>query len=231
MTTRTRWLTGLAAVLGYGLLWLGWVQHWSWLDWFDNALLDAAHRYGMAHHGWVRGWNLLCDVFHPGIFELVGVVAGAVELARRHWRRSVFLLVGVALAGVVTEISKDIARRPRPLTALVHEPSWSFPSGHALGTMAGALGLCAVLLPLLGLTWRRVVAVSAVVVVLLVGAGRVILNVHNPSDVLAGWLLGYTWFLVCLPILGSRVTSAPPEPASDDARNQLNPDGGTTVES
>jgi undecaprenyl-diphosphatase len=97
--------------------------------------------------------------------------------------------------------------------------------------MAGALGLCAVLLPLLGLAWRRVVAVSAVVVVLLVGAGRVILNVHNPSDVLAGWLLGYTWFLVCLPILGSRVTSAPPEPASDDARNQLNPDGGTTVES
>ena len=37
-----------------------------------------------------------------------------------------------------------------------------------------------------------------VLMVLAVGAGRVVLNVHYPSNVLAGWALGYLCFLTCL---------------------------------
>ena len=40
--------------------------------------------------------------------------------------------------------------------------------------------------------------VVGVVVVLAIGIGRVVLNVHHPSDVLAGWALGYVWFVVCV---------------------------------
>jgi membrane-associated phospholipid phosphatase len=31
-----------------------------------------------------------------------------------------------------------------------------------------------------------------------IGIGRVVLNVHHPSDVLAGWSLGYAYFVACL---------------------------------
>ncbi|MGH3560643.1 MAG: phosphatase PAP2 family protein, partial [Mycobacterium sp.] len=44
------------------------------------------------------------------------------------------------------------------------------------------------------------VAVGALIVVA-VGFGRVALNVHHPSDVLAGWALGYVYFLVCARLL------------------------------
>ncbi|MBV8294545.1 MAG: phosphatase PAP2 family protein [Mycobacterium sp.] len=41
------------------------------------------------------------------------------------------------------------------------------------------------------------------------GAGRVVLNVHYPSDVLAGWALGYLWFFVCLVTVRPRPLTAP----------------------
>jgi membrane-associated phospholipid phosphatase len=48
---------------------------------------------------------------------------------------------------------------------------------------------------------------------LLVGIARVALNVHYPSDVLAGWSLGYLYFLLCLlvfrPSAGARGRPAP----------------------
>jgi membrane-associated phospholipid phosphatase len=44
------------------------------------------------------------------------------------------------------------------------------------------------------------VALGAMTVVL-IGVGRVVLNVHYPSDVLAGWALGYAYFALCLLIV------------------------------
>jgi membrane-associated phospholipid phosphatase len=41
------------------------------------------------------------------------------------------------------------------------------------------------------------VALGALTVIA-IGIGRVVLNVHYPSDVLAGWALGYAYFVACL---------------------------------
>lgn len=207
MTNRNRWLFGTAAVIGYALLWVGWVAQWPWVTTFDTSLLAPLHRYGAAHPGWVLGWKWFSFIFGPWTFRIIAVVVAFVALARRQRRTALFLLIGVAATGLVTEVAKDIAQRARPLTALAHEPSWSFPSGHALGTMAGALGLCAVF-RLWGVARQRLIEVLCGVIVVTVGVSRVVLNVHNPTDVLAGWLLGALWFLVCLPMLASVPASA-----------------------
>jgi membrane-associated phospholipid phosphatase len=48
---------------------------------------------------------------------------------------------------------------------------------------------------------RAWLIVLGVIIVLTIGFGRVALNVHHPSDVLAGWALGYAWFVVCLLVV------------------------------
>ena len=48
---------------------------------------------------------------------------------------------------------------------------------------------------------RGPVAVVGVATMALVGLARVALNVHHPSDVLAGWALGLLYFLLCLAAL------------------------------
>lgn len=199
-------LAGLSAlaVAVYVGAWIGWRVGWSWLATIDSTTLAVAHRIGAEHPAWAIFWNAWCTVFSPGVFRLVTVALIVYALVRRDWRVAVFLLLTVELSGPLTELAKHFADRPRPATAMVYASSTSFPSGHALGTMACVLALAVVLLPHVrrGL-WPWLIA-AGVVIVVSVGLGRVALNVHHLSDVVAGWALGYLYFTLCLPVLSRR---------------------------
>jgi membrane-associated phospholipid phosphatase len=200
MTPPKSWLIGsaLSAVAIYALMWIGYRQGWSWLTTIDSSALDAFHRHGLDHPGWVIAWDVFCTAFGPTAFRLAGLVVIVIALVRGNLRLATFLVLTVELSGLITELAKEIANRPRPETAMVFAPSTSFPSGHALGVMVGVLALLTVVLPLVGRTsWPWIIA-AGLLVVIAVGVGRVVLNVHYPSDVMAGWALGYAYFVACL---------------------------------
>ena len=200
MTQRKRWLVGVAAfaLALYALLWLGFERQWSWVDGVDGFLLDRLHAYGIAHPGWVTFWDVFCTVLGPTVFRLVALVVIVVALARRNLRVALFLVISVELGGLITEAAKAAAHRPRPGEALVSASSSSFPSGHALGVMVGVLAFLTLVLPVVRRPLGVWLIVVGTLVVVAIGAGRVVLNVHHPSDVLAGWAMGYLWFVVCL---------------------------------
>ncbi|OPE48233.1 phosphatase PAP2 family protein [Mycobacterium intermedium] len=193
--------TALAVAAGvlYVVLWVGHRQDWGWLHTFDWWLLNPAYGIGIKHVAWVRFWDAVSFVLGPVPIRILGAVAAAVALVKRQVRIGLLLLCCATLNGLVTLAAKGLADRPRPATALVHASSTSFPSGHALEAMAAVLAVLTVLLPVVR---RRAMRVAAVVLaalsVITVGVARVALNVHHPSDVIAGWALGYLYFLLCL---------------------------------
>ncbi len=109
-------------------------------------------------------------------------------------------IVFVMLCAVILENAmKWIVQRPRPESVLAYAmpSSFSFPSGHAL--FATALYGSFLIIATRGLSgWARLPwIILAVLVVLAIGASRIFLGVHYPSDVLAGFLAG----ALCLMVL------------------------------
>lgn len=219
MTSRTRWLlvSAVAAVAVYALMWVGFTSGWAWLTAMDSAALDPAYRYGSMHPAWVTAWDIFCTVLSPNTFRLAGLVVVIVALWRRNWRLVGFVMLTAGLSGPLIELTKNLADRPRPPTALVSAYSQSFPSGHALGLMVGVLVLLSVVWPFVRPRLRWWLVVLGALIVVTIGIGRVVLNVHHPSDVIAGWALGYAYFAVCLAVLPPWVSVT----AADETREEL----------
>ena len=110
-------------------------------------------------------------------------------------------LMAILLAAVLGETLlanglKALFDRPRPdiVPHLVHATGNSFPSGHATSAAAVYLTLAALIASGVKSRAARAYVFSfAIVVALIVGASRVYLGVHYPSDVLAGLSLGAAW--------------------------------------
>jgi undecaprenyl-diphosphatase len=106
-------------------------------------------------------------------------------------------VTGGALLGPLLKIGFD---RPRPdlVAHLVQVRSPSFPSGHALLSAVTYLTAAVLLARVVGeLRLKVYIMTVALIFTLLIGASRVYLGVHWPTDVLAGWLIGAVWAMVC----------------------------------
>jgi len=116
-------------------------------------------------------------------------------------KRGVVFFLFTLLTGVTLNLLlKLIFRVPRPdISPLEIATIYSFPSGHAMNSTV-FYGSVAFLL--FHFTRHKklavVVTILASVLILLVGASRIYLGVHYPSDVLASYLVGLLWLLICL---------------------------------
>jgi undecaprenyl-diphosphatase len=109
----------------------------------------------------------------------------------------VLLLIALVGRGLSEAQKYSIARaRPDLELHLVAVKTSSFPSGHATSSMIFYLALA---LALAAQTrWYRAAVAGAILLSLLIGTSRVMLGVHWPSDVIAGWAFGMLWVLLAL---------------------------------
>lgn len=131
------------------------------------------------------------------------VVVAALLLWRRHRLLAFGFVGGMAGNAALTSGLKHLWGRARPLQpdggALAH--GYSFPSGHSAGSLV-ACGLLAYLaLRLLPPRWYPAALCAAVALFLSLGASRIFIRAHFPSDVLAGFASGSVWLAAWLLLL------------------------------
>ncbi|MFM8270977.1 MAG: phosphatase PAP2 family protein, partial [Gemmata sp.] len=101
---------------------------------------------------------------------------------------------------LLSSLLKSAYDRPRPdlVPHLTHVSTSSFPSGHAMLSAVVYLTLGALLARLSSKRRAKVFFVgTAILLTLMVGATRVYLGVHYPTDVVAGWCAGVAWATLC----------------------------------
>jgi undecaprenyl-diphosphatase len=138
-----------------------------------------------------------------GIMIVIGVIDWA---RRRQWTTLWFLLtVGLGVVLINNALKLLIMRDRPPVEHLVGSAGSSFPSGHSAAAAACWMAIALVAgrwLPRPVRPWLSIVAVGVAV---LVGASRALLGVHWVTDVVAGLVVGWTWFFVVAVIFGGRL--------------------------
>jgi len=156
----------------------------------------------------------------PPVLALVAVAAAVLLW----WRGTKVLLaiapaLALAIAAVCAAAGKLVVGRGRPPAALhlVAESDASFPSGHATNATAVLLTLALVTaVYVLRRPLARAACVgSALLLATAVGASRLVLGVHWPTDVIAGWALGGAVALTVTLAASVAVRLEPGDPAAD----------------
>lgn len=157
------------------------------------AIKAAGLRAGRTSDAIIETAQFVTWLGDAGQRTLFMVLAAAWLVWKKRIRTAVVMLVIPPLAGATSSILKEAFSRARPevIPHLDTFGNFSYPSGHATGAAVVAL-LAALLLPTRG---RALWMLVAVAVAAAIGGSRILLGVHWPSDVVAGWMLGTAFAL------------------------------------
>jgi undecaprenyl-diphosphatase len=135
------------------------------------------------------------------VVATISVVAGTLLWLLRQRAHAALLAAAVGGAWVIYPVLKLAFDRPRPRLfewRAHYAVSSSYPSGHATMSMVLLVVLAYVVHRL---SDRRATGVAAMLLagaaVLLIGLSRLYLGVHYPSDVIAGYVVGFAWAVFC----------------------------------
>ncbi|MDD1427889.1 phosphatase PAP2 family protein [Dolichospermum sp. ST_sed9] len=160
-----------------------------WLHHFANPNLD----------------HLMLFLTNLGNPITVVIVAGITVLLLwwRSYREEAKVFILACLGGLILNTGlKLFFSKPRPelWESLIAEKSFSFPSGHALGSMV-LYGFIAYELATHYPHLSKVIYSLTVILIVAIGISRPYLGVHWPTDIIAGYGVGFLWLMICITML------------------------------
>lgn len=188
---------------------------WAFAGLLEEVLDDAALvRWDRVAHLWMHAHASVAGLAFFNTITLLGSVGVWIVVlvaALWLWRSGHTLLlsvwIGTNIGGLLVQLAlKTFVHRARPqyAAAYLHGHSYSFPSGHAMQS-----SVAYVMLVIVGSVandgWRArrsLLLAVAISLALLIGASRVYLGVHYPSDVAGGLAAGAVWILASSIVLG-----------------------------
>ena len=153
-------------------------------------------------------WTTVSLLGSPAVMAGLCLVLIVVLTLQSLPRAAIACVLIAAGGGLVNMVLKALVHRPRPPGSelMLHGHSWSFPSGHAMGSLIGYGLLCHVATRYWSMTRaaRTVLYTISALLVLLIGISRIALGVHYRGDVAGGWAIGAVWLVGCLFLVRRR---------------------------
>jgi membrane-associated phospholipid phosphatase len=160
---------------------------------FDAFVRTAVHQF--ATPSLTRLMQVFSFLGSVAAVTAMSLLAVCVSLYFRHTRTAALATITMLGVAVLDLALKHAFHRPRPVAFFGATPnSYSFPSGHALGSFC-FYGILAAILAGRAHGWsaKFSVWITAVLLVGMIGLSRIYLGVHYPSDVIAGYCAAAVW--------------------------------------
>ncbi|MEK5080789.1 phosphatase PAP2 family protein [Solibacillus sp. FSL W7-1436] len=129
------------------------------------------------------------------IFTVAIILCILIWLRKKDFRLIGFVIFSVGGGYGLYQLLKRLIERPRPDIADQFS-TFSFPSGHAVHGLLYVFTIAYVLNRLYNFNKASLIVwIAAIILTLLIGLSRITEARHFASDVIAGWSLGYSWFI------------------------------------
>ena len=195
---------GILITLFFVYLFFGIVQDYIGQDPLVRADLRIINLVSHFRTPSINQFMLFITYLAKGEIITVAVVFSLIILfLLRKWSYFNNLLVFVLGGELFVWIIKNIVERPRPPLAesLVAETSYSFPSGHSFVAIAFYGLITFFLFERSKKRYQKVlIIILGTILVILIGASRIYLGAHWPSDVLASYASGLAWLSIIITI-------------------------------
>lgn len=125
-------------------------------------------------------------------------------IREKNYRGMLFVLLTLGVGNAINQLIKHYVARPRP--EIENQlATFSFPSGHAQLSVLYLLTLAYLFTKMTNSNKKAtIVWITAILISFFIGLSRVAEGRHFPTDVIAGWSIGYTWFIICVVWYESR---------------------------
>ncbi|WP_416397677.1 phosphatase PAP2 family protein [Allohahella sp. A8] len=154
-----------------------------------------------------------------GVLTFLTLVVAGFLVLQRKGKVALVVLVTIGSGIALSLLMKMGFDRPRP--ELVPHESYvyttSFPSGHSMMSAVVYLSLASLLARVQQNRKVKIYLLAvAMVLTMMIGISRVYMGVHWPTDVLAGWMAGAFWALLCYMVTRHLQHSGAVEPEGLD---------------
>lgn len=164
---------------------------------FDNTVLS--HVFQLRNDTFTPIVIWVTDLLTPtNIVLIVTIMAMLLFLAKQSWELSLWYaavhIIGLLLINPAIKSMIDRSRPPAEYR-LVLETSPSYPSGHSASVVLVTLMIVFALIMFFNLAkYKGLILTLAFAFILFIGFSRLYLGVHYPTDVLAGYCVGFLSF-------------------------------------
>ena len=169
------------------------------IGWFDNAVYNCL--YSLKSDTFTNIMKIITALSNP----VTIIILTGLSLVGLIWqyKKSLFLVGTIGGSTLLNVILKNIFRRARPEHyRFIEETGFSFPSGHAMGSMSFyGFFIILVLNSKLSKTYKYIISIILGLIIFLIGISRIYLGVHYPSDIVGGYLISFIWLNIVYELM------------------------------
>lgn len=167
---------------------------------FDKTILLGIHQF--ANPAMDSMMLKITKLGNPSTVVFIAFVSLIILLWRRYYQEAKIFLLN-CLGGAILNYLLKLAfskSRPQLWQSPITETTYSYPSGHAMGSMV-LYGFLAYLLAIHYPKYAPVFYCLAAILIAAIGFSRLYLGVHWPTDIIAGYGVGFLWITFCITML------------------------------